>query len=96
MQLSPVVFSVEECAQILGISRTTLHRMHQREEAPPHLRIGTRVVYPQHLLERWLTERAQADADRALKLYAAALRTAKQKQDLEQVMSKLQHLIQPQ
>lgn len=49
-----------EAANAIGISARTLWELRARGDAPPHARLGKRVVYPVASLETWLAERATA------------------------------------
>ncbi|MFW6028176.1 MAG: helix-turn-helix domain-containing protein [bacterium] len=46
-----------EAAALLGISERTLWT-EMRAGRVPHVRIGRRVIFPRHLLVRWLDEKA--------------------------------------
>lgn len=48
-----LVWTVEETAQLLGISRAHAYDLVARDELP-HLRLGRRVVVPKHALEALL------------------------------------------
>lgn len=45
-----LVWSVEETARLLGVSRAHAYELVARGELP-HLRLGRRVVVPKHLLD---------------------------------------------
>ncbi len=49
-----LVWTVEEAARLLGISRAHAYDLVARDELP-HLRLGRRVVVPKHALDELLT-----------------------------------------
>jgi excisionase family DNA binding protein len=49
-----LVWSVEEAARLLGISRAHAYELVARGELP-HLRLGRRVVVPKHAIEALIT-----------------------------------------
>jgi len=49
-----LVWSVEEAARLLGISRAHAYELVARGELP-HLRLGRRVVVPKHAIETLIT-----------------------------------------
>ena len=46
-----------EAAELLGVGRSTLHRMVRAGEIP-HVRIGRRIIFPMAALNAWLDEQA--------------------------------------
>jgi excisionase family DNA binding protein len=52
------VWSVEEVADLLGISRAHAYELVARKEIP-HLRLGRRIVVPKHVLEELLSLTSQ-------------------------------------
>jgi excisionase family DNA binding protein len=52
------VWSVEEVADLLGISRAHAYELVARNEIP-HLRLGRRIVVPKHVLEDLLSMSSQ-------------------------------------
>ncbi len=52
-----LAYSLTEAAELLGVSRSTLHRA-VRAGAVPHVRIGRRIVIPAKALEDWLSASA--------------------------------------
>lgn len=48
----------KEAARLLGISERGLWTLTNRGVVP-HVRLGRRIVYPVHLLKRWLDDRAK-------------------------------------
>lgn len=63
----PILLRPDQVADILGIRVATLAAWRRRGQgcSPPYVRLSAiRVAYPQHELERWLTERtATSTAD---------------------------------
>ncbi len=51
--------TVEEAAQVLGISRTTMYAL-VRSNLIPHLRFGRVLRLPKRALDEWLVSTAQA------------------------------------
>lgn len=49
-----LVWTVEEAARLLGISRAHAYELVARDELP-HVRLGRRVVVPKHALDELLT-----------------------------------------
>ena len=47
-----------EAAEMLGVGRSTLHRMVRAGEIP-HVRIGRRIIFPMAALNAWLDEQAR-------------------------------------
>jgi excisionase family DNA binding protein len=47
------VWSVEEAAQLLGVSRAHAYELVARNELP-HLRLGRRIVVPKHVIDELL------------------------------------------
>jgi excisionase family DNA binding protein len=47
------VWSVEEAAQLLGVSRAHAYELVARNELP-HLRLGRRIVVPKHVIDKLL------------------------------------------
>jgi excisionase family DNA binding protein len=56
--LEPKVYSVNDVAMILGVSKEHIHRQ-IRAGHFPHKRVGRRVVIPCKLFENWLAETDQ-------------------------------------
>lgn len=54
----PLAFSAPEAARAIGISERLLWSMTKAGEVP-HMRIGTRVIYPVAALEKWLAEQIE-------------------------------------
>ena len=52
-----LAYSLREAAELLGVSKSTLHRA-IRAGVVPHVRIGRRIVIPAKALEDWLSARA--------------------------------------
>lgn len=52
------VWSVEEVAELLGISRAHAYELVARNEIP-HLRLGRRIVVPKHVVEKLLSLTSQ-------------------------------------
>jgi excisionase family DNA binding protein len=57
-----LVYTVEEAAQLLGISRSFAYEAAQRGEIPS-MRIGRRILVPKAALERFLASAAEAQSD---------------------------------
>ena len=57
----PLNVDRKEAARLLGISERLLWTW-TKENRIPHLRIGTRVLYPLHRLRRWIDEQANRPA----------------------------------
>ena len=55
--------SRSEAARMLGISERLLWTLTNRKEVP-HLRIGTRVLYPVRSLQQWLESRTTSTSGR--------------------------------
>src|SRR5206468_3728863 len=49
-----------EAAAAIGISAKTLWTLTATGKGPPHIRIGTCVIYPTRDLQRWLSRQAKA------------------------------------
>ncbi len=47
------MWSVEEAAQLLGVSRAHAYELIARNELP-HLRLGRRIVVPKHVIDKLL------------------------------------------
>lgn len=68
-RLAPLVYRVNEVAELLGVSEWTVYRM-ANDNALPHLRLGVKgskkptMVFPKAALEQWLTDRALADVQK--------------------------------
>lgn len=60
----PVTLDMPAAAQSLGISERKLWALTKAGKVP-HVRIGRRLLYPVHLLQRWLEEMATATAAEA-------------------------------
>jgi excisionase family DNA binding protein len=58
-----LVFTVEEAAQLLGISRSFAYEAVQRGEIPS-MRIGRRILVPKAALQRFLNAEGSADKNR--------------------------------
>lgn len=56
-----LVLRAREAAKLLKICERTLWEWTKRGEIP-HIRLGRPVLYPVHLLQRWLEERAAKQA----------------------------------
>lgn len=54
-ELKPKVYSVDDVASILGVSKEHIHRL-IRAGSFPHKRVGRRVVIPCKLFEAWLNQ----------------------------------------
>jgi len=59
---TPLALRPREAAQALGISERHLWTKTNLKEIP-HFRIGRAILYPVHLLEKYLTEQAEGDKD---------------------------------
>jgi len=57
-QQRPLVVSMREAANLLGVSLRTISSLTADGDLP-HARIGRRVVYPVAALERWLASRSR-------------------------------------
>ena len=55
-----VFLTKDELCERLQISRKTLWQWHQDNEAPPSIKIGRRVRYPEHLLDKFFEEQLVA------------------------------------
>ena len=52
-----------EVRRLLGVGKTTLHRMVKRGEFPPPVKLGSRSAWPASDYARWVEERkAERDA----------------------------------
>lgn len=59
MTTDKMAISVEEMADLLGISRSVAYKL-SREEGFPSVRVSAnRVIIPVKLLEKWLDSRAE-------------------------------------
>ena len=54
--MKPIVFSVTEVAELLGISRSYAYRLVSKGQLPV-LDLGTRKVIPKAYLDEWLKEK---------------------------------------
>lgn len=59
--IDPLNVDRREAARLLGISERLLWAW-TKQNRIPHLRIGSRVLYPLHLLRRWVEEQANGQA----------------------------------
>jgi predicted DNA-binding transcriptional regulator AlpA len=52
-------FSTRQAAEHLGLSKSYLDKLrcYEPKHSPPFARIGTRIVYPVALLDKWLEEK---------------------------------------
>lgn len=57
-----LVYTVEEAATLLGLSRSFAYEAVQRGDIPS-MRIGKRILVPKGALERWLTNVADSSAN---------------------------------
>ena len=48
--------NTENCAEYLGVSKKTLERMRVEGGGPPFKKIGHRVMYSDHDIQRWVEE----------------------------------------
>ncbi len=60
MEAHPLTLSVEEAAQLLGISRTLAYELVRRGDLP-RLRLGRRVVVPRQALQDLIGRAGQVD-----------------------------------
>ena len=49
--------SLSEFADMLGVSKRLVYKLIDRDDAPPLIRIGRRVLIRRDAAERWLIER---------------------------------------
>ena len=54
--------TLSEFADMLGVSKRLVYKLIDRNEAPPLIRIGRRVLIRREAAERWLTERESQHA----------------------------------
>ncbi len=56
---APLLYGRQEAAEALGISETTLDRMHRERIGPKRISIGRRILYPRESLESWVQEQPE-------------------------------------
>ena len=56
--LSPIAISVNEAAQMLGVSRPKVYQLIQQEHLPS-FKVGTRTLIPVADLHKWVTARTK-------------------------------------
>ena len=49
--------SLSEFADMLGVSKRLVYKLIERDDAPPLIRIGRRVLIRREAAEQWLSER---------------------------------------
>jgi excisionase family DNA binding protein len=54
-----VLLKPEEVAERLGISTSTLGAMVREGEAPPHLRVASRLRFPESGVDEWIARRTE-------------------------------------
>lgn len=52
--MEPLTYTVEQAAQLIGISRAAAYEAIKKNEIP-HRKIGRRIVVPRNQLQEWLT-----------------------------------------
>ena len=57
---SQLAFSINQFCEAVGISRRTLYTLWERNEGPPRVAVGKRVLIPRTGAETWLRERPVA------------------------------------
>jgi predicted DNA-binding transcriptional regulator AlpA len=56
---TPLLYGRQEAAEALGVSVTTLDRMHRERTGPKRIPIGRRILYPRESLEFWVLEQPE-------------------------------------
>lgn len=57
--IQPVVFTIEEVAEILQVSAQTLRRMLKEGTAPPAFRVGRQLRFEHTELQKWIAKRGK-------------------------------------
>ena len=52
--MSALTYSAAEAARALGVSEATVRRLARRDQIP-HMRLGTRLVFPKAALDSWIS-----------------------------------------
>ena len=63
MENKVLAFSVTKFCELIDISRRHFYTLLARNEAPPTVRLGGRIVIPAREAEAWLTRRANLGQD---------------------------------
>ena len=53
----PSYLSVKDAARYIGVSRSLLYRLRASGEGPELVKLGNRVLYPRHQLDRYMQRR---------------------------------------
>ena len=64
-------YTRQELADVLGCSTRTLDRIHKMRGGPPRVRVGHTFLYPKAATADWLARRAEREAARRGKGWAA-------------------------
>ncbi len=59
-QIHEELLKVDEVAEILGVSKSTIYTW-TSEQVIPHFKIGGRVLFRRNHIDKWLSERFVAD-----------------------------------
>lgn len=59
--MSPRTYTIDQFISAFNISRATLYRAWEREDGPPKVQVGRRVLIPVDAAEAWLKGLAQAE-----------------------------------
>ena len=60
-QVEKLTLSVEEIAEALGVSRTTIYTMARQKEIP-HKKVRGRVLFHRPTIEKWLIDESEASS----------------------------------
>ena len=53
--------SLSEFADMLGVSKRLIYKLIERDDAPPLIRVGRRVLIRREAAEKWLAERERRE-----------------------------------
>ena len=61
-----VAYSVQEAAQMLGVSRAWLYERWANGDGPPRCRVGSRILIPANFIREWLAAQSVVQTKRRL------------------------------